>query len=133
MIKMKQVDLRTFQSSDERGWGLNPIKAAGLADQEISNLHVVSLRPGAIRGNHYHQTVTEWLLVFGGPATIIWRSRTDSSQHEVVLDKEGPTLFEIPPQIEHALVNNSTQDYFIIAFYNGPDSEAIPASKLRIP
>ncbi len=132
MVKMMQVDLETIQNNDARGWGLNPIKAAGLADHEINNLHVVSLRPGAVRGSHYHQNVTEWLLVFGGPAAIVWRSRTEASQHEVMLDEDGPVLFEIPPLVEHALVNTSRQDFFVIAFYNGPDSESIPASGLRL-
>ena len=62
--------------SDERGWGARPLEAAGLAGCPPGELHVVSLRPGAVRGNHYHDA-TEWLLVSEGTVEI--RSRAGDS------------------------------------------------------
>jgi UDP-2-acetamido-2,6-beta-L-arabino-hexul-4-ose reductase len=130
MAEPRQVDLAEFARTDERGWSLNPVAASGLAAGEAGDPHVVSLRPGTSRGNHYHTDATEWLLVFGGPATIVWRSPTQPEPTELALEGEGPWLFEFPPLVEHAIENRADSDCYLFAFYDRAEPTTTPSSSL---
>ena len=121
MAEPRKIDLAGLRTTDERGWSLNPFLASGLAPSQIGGMHVVSVKPGTARGNHVHRGATEWLLIFGGPATLIWRSPTEPKPKELHLDQGGPWLFEIPPLVEHAIVNRSNSDFYLVAFYDQPD------------
>ena len=129
MTEPKQIDLTELQRNDERGWSLNPILASGLAADRMGNLHVVSVRPGTARGNHYHNDATEWLLLFAGPATILWRSPTQPEPQELDLKEGGPWLFEIPALVEHAIVNRADSDCYLLAFHD-QDTPATEYSSL---
>ena len=123
MAEPRQVDLTGLQRDDHRGWSLNPILASGLAASSIGNLHVVSIKPGTSRGNHVHRDATEWLLVFGGAATIIWRSPAQPTPKKLHLDGPRPRLFEVPPKVEHSILNASKEDMYLVAFYDQPDPD----------
>ena len=130
MAEPRQLDLTALQRDDHRGWSLNPILASGLAAGAIGNLHVVSIKPGTSRGNHVHQEATEWLLVFGGAATLIWRSPTQPTPIELHLEGSRPWLFEIPPEVEHSILNPLNEDIYLVAFYDQPDPATEPCPTL---
>jgi oxalate decarboxylase/phosphoglucose isomerase-like protein (cupin superfamily) len=131
MAAPRQLNLEGIQRNDERGWALNPLQAAGLAaGGPVGNLHAVSVRPGTARGNHCHADATEWMLVFGGPGRFIWRSPASPTPQEIPVESADPVLFEIPPGVEHALVNTSGADIFLLAFYNVAEPATVPCGPL---
>lgn len=130
MSEVKRVDLQGYIWSDERGWGVNPLKAIGISGEAPGDFHLVSMRPGAIRGNHYHTNASEWLLFCGGPAKIAWRSAADGSIREENIRGDEPVLFEIPPRIEHAAVNLSSSDIYLLSFSNSPEPHTVRCSPL---
>ena len=130
MGSVKRIDLKRNHWSDHRGWGVNPIDAAGLAGKPVYHFHTVSMKPGAVRGNHYHTDATEWLFVCGGPAKVVWRSDQTGPCHEVLVKKEEPALFEIPPHIEHAVMNTSQVEIFLLSFSNAPDRDTTQSPSL---
>ncbi len=101
--------------SDERGWGMRPLEAAGLAGRPLGDLHVVSLRPGKVRGHHYHDG-TEWLLVAGGPVEVAARGDDEGPVEVRTLDGDGPHLLEIPAGVRHAVRNTGTCIVHLVAF-----------------
>lgn len=50
MADVRRVELRETTWHDHRGWGINTLEAAGLSRESLGNLHVVSIKPGTIRG-----------------------------------------------------------------------------------
>ena len=118
MDTIKQVELQNNSWTDERGWGVNPLQALGFSEGIAGNLHIVSLKPGAVRGNHYHTNATEWILVFGGKASIIWRPKKAGSVRQISGGESKPALFEIPSDIEHAVVNDSSDTIYLAVFYD---------------
>ena len=131
MPKLKQLDLTQARWHDPRGWGIDPIRAAGSKADISLGVHLVSLQPGsAPRGNHSHRDATEWLLIFGGPGKLIWRSAAEGPVHKVDIGGKGPSLFEVPPLVEHAIINTSDSDIYIMAFYDLPDPETTPSKNL---
>jgi len=64
-VKYKVEDLEIH--SDERGWFLEMHKASKI-NRAIKQVSVASIKPGKVRGNHYHLNKTEWFMVVGGKA-----------------------------------------------------------------
>ncbi len=131
MPEVKRLDAPDTQWSDPRGWGIDPIRAAGPGADISLGVHLVSLRPGTTpRGNHFHRDATEWLLIFGSPGKLIWRATAEGPLNEIDIAGDGPSLFEIPPLVEHAIINTSDSDLYIMAFYDLPDPVTEPCEVL---
>lgn len=125
MPAIKRIDIIENAHNDERGWVTNPLEVAGVSSKTLSNLHIASVKPGCIRGNHYHNHATEWLLIFGGAASFYWRSSEEETIHEEKIKGSDPVSFEIPPGIEHAVINRSGKEIFLMAFRNIADADTI--------
>ena len=122
---IKRIDIIENAYNDERGWVTNPLEVTGISGNTLSSLHIASMQPGCIRGNHYHTHATEWLLIFGGAASFYWRSREDDTIHEEEIKGKAPLLFEIPPGVEHAILNRSENEIFLMAFRNIENADTI--------
>lgn len=127
-----KIELADHLWEDDRGWGVNLLHAAGLNTMPVGDLHIVSLKPGKIRGNHYHQTSTEWLLFFGGQAKLLWREAEAQPIHEVEIFEAGPTLYKIPPKVEHAAVNTGGHDIYLSAISDREDRGTVTSVNLIV-
>ena len=121
MAKIRRVAIGDNAWKDVRGWVLNPLPLAGLEGKSLGNLHVASMQPGAIRGNHVHGSAAEWLLFCGGPAALI------TGAEEILVGGGEPELFEIPAGLPHAIVNRSEKEIFLVVFYEEKDLATQPA------
>jgi oxalate decarboxylase/phosphoglucose isomerase-like protein (cupin superfamily) len=117
MPKISRVAIGEKAWKDARGWVLNPLPLAGLEGKPLGNLHVASMQPGAVRGNHAHGSAAEWLLFCGGPASLFAGTAGDPDAEEIVVSGGEPELFEIPAGLPHAIVNRSDGEIFLVVFY----------------
>ena len=124
MGKVRRLGIGKKAWTDARGWVLNPLPLAGLEGKPLGNLHVASMQPGAIRGNHAHGSAAEWLLFCGGPAALI------AGEEEILVSGTEPELFEIPPGLPHAIVNRSDREIFVVVFYEEKELQTAPAKLL---
>ena len=120
MAKIRSVAIGDKAWKDARGWVLNPLPLAGLEGRPLGNLHVASMQPGAVRGNHAHGSAAEWLLFCGGPAALI------TGAEEILVGGGEPELFEIPAGLPHAIVNRSDREIFLVVFYEEKDLDTAP-------
>jgi oxalate decarboxylase/phosphoglucose isomerase-like protein (cupin superfamily) len=126
MTELRRVHLNNKSWRDQRGWGLTPLEAAGLpVGATVGDLHAVSLKPGAVRGNHLHPDSTEWFLLCGGPAEIAWQEGDQPTRQETVQPDDIPALYEVPPGIAHAIRNLSNQEIILLAFSNALTRETV--------
>jgi dTDP-4-dehydrorhamnose 3,5-epimerase-like enzyme len=125
MTTVKTIEIHEKFWEDERGWGLNPFKACEYMTDHPLDLHVVSMTPGAVRGNHYHPNVTEWMLVCGGPARFLSKPVQEETVQEIRIGGKTPVLLEIPADIQHAVRNESDGDIYLIVFSSASDPETI--------
>jgi len=110
---------------DERGWAFRPLDEAGVEPARFTDVHMASVVAGAARGNHVHPNVTEWLLVFGAPATIAWRD-ADGSVAVASTKAEEPVLAEIPPGVAHAVRCDGPGTAFLVSWADGaPETEPV--------
>jgi oxalate decarboxylase/phosphoglucose isomerase-like protein (cupin superfamily) len=127
MAIIRRVAIGDKAWKDVRGWVLNPLPLAGLEGRPLGNLHVASMQPGAVRGNHVHGSAAEWLLFCGGPAVLLAGTEGDPEAEKILVDGGEPVLFEIPAGLPHAIVNRSEREIFLVVFYEEKDLDTQPA------
>lgn len=118
---MRPIDLTELSWADERGWGVRPVEGLPLEWEELEEMHVVSLRPGAVRGNHVHDEGTEWLLICGGPAVAAWRAPGQESVGRMEVPGDTPVLLEFPAGTEHAVRNDGAAVIHLMGFTDRED------------
>ena len=98
-------------SSDARGTVFEPLAVEEMLKQQ--NVHVVTSKPGVIRGNHYHVEGEETIIVIG-PVLVRFRERDKDQEVEVT---EGEVYrFIFPPGVPHAIKNTSDNANVLVAF-----------------
>ena len=119
---MKMVEKQIVKRfTDHRGFVFEPIEEKWIAKQK--NVHVVVSRPGAVRGNHYHITGTETLIVCG-PALVSLRHGNQREAFSIPADKTFRMV--IPPGISHAIQNIGDVDSLLVAFNTNSHDPANP-------
>lgn len=110
---------------DHRGWVINPVRDSGLTGSAPGSLHLVSLEPGAVRGNHAHPEALEWLVVMNGPAKVSWRNEPEGPLETIVTGESGPALLEIDAGCPHAVMNISSGTVYLLSFRDREDTETV--------
>lgn len=73
--------------------------------------HVATIRPGAIRGNHFHTTRRELLVVlYADRWTLFWDEGESTPVASRTFDGEGAVLMEADPFCAHAVRNDGAAD-----------------------
>ena len=125
-IKYKIQELRL--RSDKRGWFLE-MHRGNKANQEIKQVSVASIKPGQIRGNHYHLGKTEWFMVIGGKAKFYLEDPKTKERVCLKLISKKPKVITVFPKIAHAVKNIDNKIvYFIEAdsqIYNHKKPDAV--------
>jgi dTDP-4-dehydrorhamnose 3,5-epimerase-like enzyme len=93
----------TFESldvyDDERGWVSEIF--SGRTEVTIRNIHIGTLKPGVVRGNHYHEHTREWIAFGDHPIEVRWGEPGDYRSEKL----EEPTRVHLPPEVPHAFKN----------------------------
>jgi quercetin dioxygenase-like cupin family protein len=122
-VRLIRLDAHDWE--DALGWGLRPFEAAGSDVGHVGDVHVVSLLPGAVRGNHRHPNVTVWVLLLGAPVTVAWRN-PDGTEERVRAEGEEPLLLELPPGTSHAMRAEGTAPAYLVSWADGvPETETV--------
>ena len=91
------------------------------------DIHVASIRPGRVRGNHYHVERKELILVVAGDK---WSLHFDTGEGTAVSVRTfaGGTAVAIamPPHCAHALRNEGLESLWLFAATDGPYDPARP-------
>jgi len=130
MQLLKKITIQDNLWSDDRGWGINLLNVSGINPKSIGDLHIVSMKPGKVRGNHYHEKATEWILFFGGNAKLTWRELGGKTINEIEVSGLVPTMYRIPPNIEHAVINKSKNDIYLVSINDMEDRGTVKSINL---
>jgi len=108
---------------DARGLSFSAPPEALAFVGRMSDVHLASTRPGAVRGNHYHLLRREALVVMPGAK---WSLHWDEGQHSPPQHREfsgaSAVLVLISPGASHAVRNDSDgkDELWLIAISSGP-------------
>jgi dTDP-4-dehydrorhamnose 3,5-epimerase-like enzyme len=116
MEPVEFFDLKDDGFFDERGWAVNPIPVEKLTKKEFGHLHIASLIPGVVRGNHYHEQTTEFLYVFGGGYEFYYIS--DGTIKKRIFNNSELFGIRINAGTAHAIKNTGETIIFVAAYYD---------------
>ena len=112
----------------ERGWSIEPVTSALLTTGGVGNIHLVSLEPGTIRGNHVHAKQSEWVVTFGGECTAAALD-AEGRREERTFGPDELVLIEIPPGVPHAFKNTGRETGYLLALCSEPYVKRNPDRK----
>lgn len=123
--KVKKLEIH----KDERGWLVELLKANEL-EKPVRQLHIASIKPGGIRGNHYHSKRIEWFFLVAGRARLVLEDIKTKKRASFLLSEEKPQVITIYPNISHAVKNIGRGLAYLVSaqddIYNPKKSDRFP-------
>ena len=97
------------------------------------DLHVASILPGHVRGNHYHALRGEAIVVIHEDR---WSLRYDAGDGTKVTSRAftgaGVVAITVPPLAAHAIRNDGERPLWLLAWSDGPYDNALPDAHRRV-
>jgi UDP-2-acetamido-2,6-beta-L-arabino-hexul-4-ose reductase len=103
--------------ADPRGWLVEFLKQSEITEK-IQQIYIVSLEPGAIRGNHYHQKRIEWFFVIGDDIRIHLQDIKTKETKIIDIRPDNPLRISIFPSTAHAVANKGKNVAYLISAQN---------------
>jgi UDP-2-acetamido-2,6-beta-L-arabino-hexul-4-ose reductase len=119
---VSRVEVRVIQNiGDHRGSSFSIPSEWSRFLPVAADLHVTSLRPGHIRGNHMHRTRKEVIIVIHQDAwTLHWEDGEAAPLHQRLFSGNGAVLLTVPPGAAHAIVNSGTRELVTVGLTDAP-------------
>ena len=107
--KLDKSDSPVYE--DGRGWvrSFNRFSA--------KDLHVASMRPGAVRGNHSHPLPEVISVVDGGNICEIEVTDESSGATEIIRIETNQETYKISANIKHTVRNTGGRSIFLVCFF----------------
>jgi dTDP-4-dehydrorhamnose 3,5-epimerase-like enzyme len=122
---------RLTDTGDPRGWSFQiPAQCLEFLG-DVRDLHLATVKPGAIRGNHYHKVRKEVLFLFHTDQwSVHWDCGPGTQPQTQMLTGSGVVMLEIELHASHALRNDGASDMQMIgmsnAAYNPQEPDSFP-------
>jgi len=115
---MEPTIIELDSQEDERGFLVKPFEERRL--DTAFNVHLVSLNPGATRGNHFHPTQTEHILVLGTQGTLVTVDTLTDKRSEIVITVKKCLSIMVPPKVAHAIKNTGSELMYLLCYTDRP-------------
>lgn len=93
----------------------------------VGDCHVATIRPGAIRGNHFHTERREVLVVmYAGRWTLLWDEGEGTAVQSRAYEGSGAVVLEADPLCAHAVRNDGAFDLHIVSLGDARTTDTFP-------
>ena len=113
LIKRIPVSLR----QDERGFVCFPLDDDLLAQGKYYNVHIPSMNPGTVRGNHFHPEIEEYIFIMGKEYRIVAEDQATKKREEIYVQEQLDSVLLFPANVAHA-IRNEGKDVIYLVCYN---------------
>lgn len=127
---IRQIAIPT--TKDERGMTVIPLENSKLRGGKYCNVHIPSLKPGAVRGNHYHADQAEYVLILGKNCRVVAVENTSQRQEELFFEEAPDKLILFPPNVTHALKNEGDEMVYLVCFNERDGGKDEPQTKRKV-
>lgn len=114
---MKVAPKNLKLKKDDRGWSVEILKRNEIK-QDIRYVYLMTSKPGAIRGNHYHKRRAEWLCVLHGKAKFIIVDNKTGKKTQFTVSGDKPRLVDMPTNVTHTIKNIGKEQLYILEITN---------------
>lgn len=85
----------------------------------VAEAHVVTIRPGMVRGNHYHANRDELMVImYSGGWRLAWQHAPNDGIQTRDFEGRGSVAVCIPAGVTHAVKNTGGRDVTLSSFSN---------------
>lgn len=123
--KVKELEIH----SDKRGWLVEMLKQNEIKE-EIKQVYVATIKPGCVRGNHYHKKRKEWSLILNGKVRVFLENISKRKKTSFIISSKSPKLLTIFPNVAHAIKNVGKEIVFLVSaqsdIYNPKKPDVFP-------
>jgi quercetin dioxygenase-like cupin family protein len=127
---IQQIDIPG--TKDERGVTVIPMEESKLFGGKYCNVHIPSINPGAIRGNHYHADQPEYVLILGQDCRIVAVENATQRREELFFEEAPNKLLVFPPKVTHALKNEGKEMIYLVCFNEKDGSSDKPETTRKV-
>lgn len=93
----------------------------------IGECHVATMRPGSVRGNHFHRHRRELLVVlYSDRWTLLWDEGENTNVESRTFEGAGAVLMEADPLCAHAVRNDGSRELQIFVLGDTRDADTFP-------
>lgn len=114
---------------DERGWLVELLKTSEL-EKPVKQVHIASLKPGYVRGNHYHSKRIEWFFLIAGKVKVVFQDVKTKEKDSFCLSEKTPKVITFFPYVSHAIKNSGDKTAYFISgqsdLYNPGKPDVFP-------
>jgi UDP-2-acetamido-2,6-beta-L-arabino-hexul-4-ose reductase len=104
---------------DGRGWLVEALKQDQIPDgQSIRQIYVASIKPGCVRGNHYHKKRMEWFFLIGADAEIHLEDMETKEKKVIFFSSEAMQRVAVYPNVAHAVANKGSETVYLVSAQN---------------
>jgi len=114
-MKMDIKIMKLEKKVDERGFVVEVLRSEQV-NARFGQIFLSTVKPGKVKGNHYHKRKREWYCVVKGRVVVHFVDVATGERRKVPLDEKNPQLLEINPGISHAITNEGKEEAMILAY-----------------
>ncbi|WP_460755881.1 polysaccharide biosynthesis C-terminal domain-containing protein [Myceligenerans cantabricum] len=108
-------------SSDARGQSFSILNSLLRAIGPARDIHIGEVRPGSIRGNHFHSSRRELIaVVFTDQWSLHWDTGPETAVHVRKFYEPGAVAVRPPLDWSHAVRNDGSESLWIVAISDQP-------------
>jgi dTDP-4-dehydrorhamnose 3,5-epimerase-like enzyme len=108
-------------TEDDRGFSASITRRFLERIGPVQDVHVTTVAPGAVRGNHFHVERRELLAVgYRGRWSLHWDTGAGTVVHSRRFDGVGQCLVYPPPHWSHAVSNDGDVDLVVVGLSDRP-------------
>ena len=134
MRKIKYKIKKPKVHADKRGWLVNLFRANEL-EKPVKQMHLASIKPGYVRGNHYHSKRMEWFFLITGKAKLCLEDIKNGKKICLKLSEKEPKVITIFPGVAHAVKNVGKETVYLVSaqsdIYNPKSPDAFPVKLMK--
>ena len=114
-VKFQIKDLEIH--SDDRGWLVEMLKRNKIK-HDIKQIYVATIKPGYVRGNHYHLKRVEWFFITSGKAEIFLEDIETKEKTCLKVSSKRLQVVKIFPKVVHAVKNIGKEKTYLVGAQN---------------
>ncbi|MEW6142648.1 MAG: hypothetical protein AB1597_05750 [Chloroflexota bacterium] len=104
---------------DERGSSFSVVAKQIEFLGSVLDIHIAMLRPGHLRGNHYHSEHREVIvIIYRDRWSLYWDTGADTQIQQRQFNGNGAVLIEIDQLASHAIKNEGLEDLYVFGLSN---------------
>lgn len=124
-VYIDNIDMK----SDNRGYLFNVPDQVLEFINKIEEIHLASVEPEGIRGNHYHLNKKEALVIsYDDSWTFAWSVKDDTKIYKRNFTGIGHVIIEVDKCLGHAIKNTGKKRLTIVSFTDKKNVSGIPDS-----